>query len=253
MDVSRDSPAAAVPSTVSHFHAACHQQGFGAGSSERDLLHSVGSLLQQHQHDLVVLLQQQQDVIQQQQDVIHQHQEFMHEKLNRVHDELNIVKRSVLQNKAQFDVHKVTYSISMYACTLFHFACSHVTHGSLAWFGVFQGSVLQLSCRQPEAGVKRAKIHSVIDQRRGVHGMLCYHAYCIGYHALCDMLLMCSFSCSFFACASRSFDCRCVAYHSVTTKKQCTYVVRNNSAESRMPTPQTNVKTNLYHLWPRQI
>ena len=166
MDVSRDSAAAAVPSTVSHFHAACHQQGFGAGSSERDLLNAVGSLLHQHQHDLLVVLEQQQDVI-------HQHQEFIHEKFKRLHDELNIVKRSVLQHKAQFDVHKVTYSISMYACTLFHFACSHVTHGSLAWFGVFQGSVLQLSCRQPEAGVKRAKIHSVVDQRRGVHGMLC--------------------------------------------------------------------------------
>ena len=134
MDVSRDSPAAAVPSTVSHFHAACHQQGFGAGSSERDLLNAVGRLLHQHQHDLLVVLEQQQDVI-------HQHQEFMHEKFKRLHDELNIVKRSVLQHKAQFDVHKVTYSISMYACTLFIFLAvmllTGVLHGLVFFRKVF--------------------------------------------------------------------------------------------------------------------
>ena len=55
--------------------------------------------------------------------------------------------------------------------TVSYFAYTYVTHWSLACAGVSQGSVLQLSCRQPQAGVKRAKIHSVVDQRRGVHGM----------------------------------------------------------------------------------
>ena len=112
MDVSRDPLAAAVPSSLTHLHAAC-QQGFAAGIPERDLLNAYGSLLQQHQHDLLIVHQQQQDVI-------HQHQEFLHDKFKHLHDELNILKRSVLQIKAQFDVHKVTYPISMYACTLFH-------------------------------------------------------------------------------------------------------------------------------------
>ena len=135
MDVSRDPLAAAVPSSLTHLHNACEQQGFAAGSPERDLLNAVGSVLHQHQHDLLIVHQQQQDAVgsflqqhqhdllivhQQQQDVIHQHQEFMHDKFKHLHDELNILKRSVLQIKAQFDVHKVTYPISMYACTLFH-------------------------------------------------------------------------------------------------------------------------------------
>ena len=34
-----------------------------------------------------------------------------------------------------------------------------------------QENVLQLSCRQPQPAAKRFKIHSVVDQRRGVYGI----------------------------------------------------------------------------------
>ena len=174
MDASRDSPAAAVPSTLSHFHAGCHQQGFAAGSSERELLNAVGSLLHQHQHDLLIVHQQQLDAFyQHQQDAFYEHQEFMHDKFKHFHDELNIVKRSVLQIKAQFEFYKVIYPMSMYACILFRILLAAMLFTGVSHCLVFLMEVFCNCCEQPEAGVKRAKIHSVVDQRRGVHGMLC--------------------------------------------------------------------------------
>ena len=177
MDASRDSPAAAVPSTLSHFHAGCHQQGFAAGSPERELLNAVGSLLHQHQHDLLIVHQQQQDAFTQQQEAVYQyyqhHQEFMHDKFKQIHDELNIVKRSVLQIKAQFEFYKVIYPMSMYACILFRILLAAMLFTGVSHCLVFLMEVFCNCCEQPEAGVKRAKIHSVVDQRRGVHGMLC--------------------------------------------------------------------------------
>ena len=128
----------------------------------------TGSFLQQHQHDLLIVHQQQQDVI-------HQHQEFLHDKFKHLHDELNILKRSVLQIKAQFEFYKVIYPMSMYACILFRILLAAMLFTGVSHCLVFLMEVFCNCCEQPEAGVKRAKIHSVVDQRRGVHGMLCEH------------------------------------------------------------------------------